>query len=164
MQQRLPLAASAEEVARLTILLHLPHMTADCFPALDLPAIFVTHTPAHVIAAVPLEPSTRIVRMDPAFALPFRQRLTRIHAEKIARTIAAARRKPGGGEPAFRKFPATVGHVFAAKYNKFKQLRRRQLRLEFRIEATPDRCAQYVAIALLHPVGDNDRPLAHARN
>src|SRR5262245_43466391 len=71
-QQRLPLAAPAEEVARLTIFLHLPHMTEDCFPALDLPAIFVRHAPAHVIAAVPLEPATRIVGMDPAFALPFR--------------------------------------------------------------------------------------------
>ena len=90
MQQCLPLAASAEKVARLAILLHLPDMPPDRFPAIDLPAVFGGHATAHVIAAVPLKPAARIVRMNPAFAFPFRQRLTRIDTEKIARAIAVA--------------------------------------------------------------------------
>src|SRR5262245_31818550 len=43
------------------------------------------------IAAVSLEPAAWIVRMNPAFAFPFRQRLARLDAKKIACRIAAMR-------------------------------------------------------------------------
>ncbi|HEX3709879.1 MAG TPA: hypothetical protein VHV56_08320 [Pseudolabrys sp.] len=40
MQQRLPLAAPAQQIARLAIFLYLPDVPADRFPAFDLAEIF----------------------------------------------------------------------------------------------------------------------------
>ena len=65
-QQRLALAAAAEQVARLAVLLHLADVAADRLPALDLAAVLRRHAAAHVIAAVPLEPAARVVLVDPA--------------------------------------------------------------------------------------------------
>src|SRR5262245_27447263 len=144
--------------------LHLPHMAADRLPALDLPAVLVWQAATHVIAAIPLKPAARIVRINPAFAFPFRQRLARIHAEKIAARIAASRRQLRAGKPATGKFAPAVGHVLAAEHAEPEHLSRRQLRLEFRVKATSRRRAQHVAIALLHLVVDDDDTLAHRRN
>src|SRR5262249_20120420 len=153
---RLPLAASAKQIAGFAMLLDLPHMAPDRLPALDLPLVFGGHAAAHVITAIPLKPAARIVGMDPAFAFPFRQRLARIHAEKITAGIVAARRKLRSGEPAFGKFTPAVRHVFAAEYAEPQHLRRRELRLELLVEAAARRRAQRVAIALLHLVIDGD--------
>src|SRR5690242_316614 len=112
-QQRLPLSAAAEQVAGLAVFLNLADVTADRLPAPDLPAVLCGHAAAHVIAAVPLKPSARIVGMDPAFPFPFRQRLAGVDAEEIAFAVVAARRQPGPCEPAFGKFAPTVGHVLA---------------------------------------------------
>ena len=131
MQQRLPLPRPAEQIAGLAMFLHLAHVTADRFPPPDLPLVFLRHAPAHVIAAVPLEPAARIVRMDPAFALPFRKRLARSHTEEIARGVGPARREFGARKPAFRELAAAVGHVFAAEDAKPQHLRGRELRFEF---------------------------------
>jgi hypothetical protein len=60
--------------------------------------------------------------MNPAFAFPFRQRLARIDAEKIARQIAAVRRQLRAGKPARGKFTPAVGHVFAAEHAKLQHL------------------------------------------
>src|ERR1700745_2581709 len=74
-QQRLALARTAEHVARLAILLDLPHVAADRLPAPDLRRILRRHAAAHVVAAVPLKPAARIVLVDPSLAPPFGQRL-----------------------------------------------------------------------------------------
>ena len=105
-QQRLPLAAAAEQVAGLAMFLHLAHVPADRLPAFDLPPVFVRHTAAHVVAAVPLKPAARIVGMDPAFALPFRQGLAGIYAEEIAVDIVATRRQLCVCEPGFSEIRA----------------------------------------------------------
>ena len=93
MQERLALAPAAKQIPGFTIFLHLPYMALDCLPALDLSVILVPHAAAHVVAAIPLEPAAGVVRMDPALASPFRQRLARMDAKKIARGVAALRRK-----------------------------------------------------------------------
>src|SRR5262245_34892064 len=72
-QQRLALALATGEIAGLAMLLHLAHVAADRLPASDLALVLLRHAAAHVVAAVPLEPAARIVAMDPALALPFRQ-------------------------------------------------------------------------------------------
>jgi hypothetical protein len=41
MQQRLTLPPPAEQIAGLAIFLHLPYVTPDRLPPLDLPAVFV---------------------------------------------------------------------------------------------------------------------------
>ena len=89
-QQCLALAPPAQQIAGLAMLLDLPDMAADRFPAADLPRVLIRHAAAHVVAAIPLEPAARIVGMEPTFAPPFRQRLAGIDAEEIERRIAAA--------------------------------------------------------------------------
>src|SRR5512136_691295 len=114
--------------------LDLPHVAADRLPALDLPAVLVGHAPAHVITAIPLEPAAWIVRVNPAFARPFRKRLAGVDTKEIACTVAAARREPSTCEPTLWKFAAAVGHVFAAEHAELEHLRGCQLRPELGIE------------------------------
>src|SRR5690349_5109237 len=83
MQQRLALASAAGEVAELAVALDLPHVTADRPPALDLSCVLVRHAAAQIVAAVPLEPATRIVLVQPSFATPFRQGLAGPDAEIV---------------------------------------------------------------------------------
>jgi hypothetical protein len=70
MQERLSLPRTAEEVTWLAVPLDLPNVPPHCFPSLDLPSVFVRHPTAHVVAAIPLEPTARIVRMKPCLMAP----------------------------------------------------------------------------------------------
>jgi hypothetical protein len=155
-QQRLALAPSAAQVPRLAVLLDLPYVPAHSFPTRDLPAVLLRHATTHVIAAIPLEPATRVVRMDPPLGAPDGQGLAGIDAEEVQRTIAAFRRKLRSGEPACGKLVATVGQVFAAEHTEHQHLLRSQLRSEVRIESAADRGNTVVTIASLHPVVHNN--------
>ena len=87
-QQRLPLTWTAEGIAGHTVLLDLIDVTPESLPALDLATVFFRHSPAHVVAAVPLEPTTRIVGVDPAFFAPLRQRSASVDPEMVEGTVA----------------------------------------------------------------------------
>jgi len=102
--------------------------------------------------------------MDPAFAPPFRKRLARIDAKEIACGVRLARGEPRARKPAFGKFAAAVGHVFAAEDPEPQHLCRRELRRELRIEIASGRRAQHVAVAPLHLVVDGDGAPAHRHN
>src|SRR4051812_21480142 len=93
----------------------LGRMAPDRFPSRDLPRVFLGHPPAHPVAAVPLKPATRIVRMKPVLAAPIAERLARVHTEIVERTIAGPLRQLRPREPARRKLFAAVRHVFAAE-------------------------------------------------
>ena len=82
-QQSLSLARTAKRIARLTILAQLGDMPFERRPALDLPVILLRHSASHVIAAIPLKPATRIVRVEPAVVLPYGQGLARIDAKVV---------------------------------------------------------------------------------
>src|SRR5262245_25297550 len=139
--------------------LDLPHVAADRLPALDLTAVFVADTAAHVVAAIPLEPAARIVGMDPALLAPDRERLARIDAEEIERTVVPLGRELRACEPARGEFLTTVGHVLAAEHAELKHLLRCELRLEFGIEIATHRRRPLIAVALLHLVVDGDGAL-----
>src|SRR3954468_12826908 len=99
MQQSLALARTAKEIAGLAVALDLPHVAADCLPAADLPLVLGRHPAAEIIAAVPLEPAARIVRVQPALVAPHRERLARIDVEEIERAFASAGRQLRAPEP-----------------------------------------------------------------
>ncbi len=82
MKQRLALPAPASQVATLTVFFQLSRVAANGTPTSDLAQV-IFMAAAKVISAIPLEPSARIVGMDPAFAPPFRERLRRIYAKII---------------------------------------------------------------------------------
>ena len=162
MQQCLALPRAAEQVAGLAMLLELADVTPDRLPALDLPPVFLRHAPAHVIAAVPLKPAARVVGMDPAFSLPFRQRLAGIDAEEIAvhgrsprgESLALANQLLGNS---FRQSvmylpPKTPSASICAGVS---------CGLNSGSKSRPTGALQHVAIALLHLVVDGNRALAH---
>ena len=74
MQQGLPLALAATQVAERAVLSYLSDVTLHGLPAGDLAPVFVGHPPAQVVAAVPLEPASRVVRMYPSASLPLGER------------------------------------------------------------------------------------------
>src|SRR5580704_17462142 len=156
MQQRLALPRPAGDVARLAMPLHLADVTADGFPALDLARVLSRNAPSHVVAAIPLKPAARIVRVDPSLLAPDRQRLAGVDPEKVQRTIPMLGGELGAREPARWKLLDAVGHVLAAEHTKLQHLRRRQLGTKLRIEAAANRCSERVAVALLHLVVDGD--------
>ena len=61
MQQGLPLTGAAKEIAGLTIIANLCNVAPKRLPAFDLPLVFVRHSAAQVVAAIPLKPAARIV-------------------------------------------------------------------------------------------------------
>ena len=69
-QQRLSLSWAAGLIARLTIASDLLDVAANSLPASNLPAVLFWHTPTHIIPAVPLKPSARVVGMNPAVLAP----------------------------------------------------------------------------------------------
>src|SRR5512144_2735213 len=73
-EQCLPLSRATAPIAARARLLELDHVPAYGAPATDLPRVVVA-TAAHVVTAVPLEPAARILRRDPPFLAPHRQRL-----------------------------------------------------------------------------------------
>src|SRR5262249_54343815 len=145
----------AERVARFAMFLDLRDVPPDRLPALDLARVLLRQPAAHVVAAVPLEPPARVVAKNPALASPFRQRLACIHAEMIERAVASAFCQFRALEPAYGKFLAAVGHVFAAEDTERKHLRRRQFRFELRMKIPPGRRDERVAVTALHAVVDD---------
>src|SRR5690606_25799120 len=96
-------------------------------PASDLARI-VAHAAAHEIAAVPLEPAAWIVRVNPALAAPFRQRLAGVDAEIVERAVAACGCEFGPREPGRGKLVPAIGEVAAAEDAELEHLLRGQLR------------------------------------
>src|SRR5687768_3576677 len=129
MQQRLPLAGPAEEVAAHAVFPDLREVACHRAPAFDLARVVGT-APADVVTAVPLEPAARILVVDPAFLPPFRKRLRRVDAEAIERAVVALGAELRVLEPVVRKLRGAVGHVLAAEYAEPEHLFRRELRLE----------------------------------
>ena len=83
LQQRLPLSRTAKWITRFTVLSNLCHVPSEDFPTVDLASVLFRHAPAHIVAAVPLEPTARVVRVYPSFSSPFGKGLAGIDTEII---------------------------------------------------------------------------------
>ena len=92
-QQRLALARAAEEVAGLAVPLDLAGHGGGSPSSGRSGARPRRHPAAHVVAAIPLEPAARIVRVDPALGAPTDERLAGIDAEEVERRVAPLRRE-----------------------------------------------------------------------
>ncbi len=161
MQERLPLAWSAKRITRFAILPDLRHVPCHRLPSSDLAGVLLWNAPTHPIAAIPLEPPARVVRINPALPPPFRQGLTGVHAEVVESTVAARGRQLRPREPARRKFGAAIGYILSAENAEFEHLLRRQVWPKLGAEVATSRSCQLVAVALLHLVVDDDYKAAH---
>jgi hypothetical protein len=158
MQERLPLPSATRQITRLARKLELSDVTADCFPAFDLPNVLVGHSSSHIVAAVPLEPAAWIVRMYPSFPAPFRERLTGFNTEVVEGVVARSPCQPGMLEPACRKLIAAIGNVLTTEHAEAKHFAGRQIGFELWIEVATNRLDEFVPVTPLHPIIDCDRP------
>jgi len=126
-------------------------MPADRPPPLDLMGVIVAAA-SHVIAAIPLKPASRILRMDPAVAPPDGQRLRGVDAKVIKPGIVPLRAEFGVCKPLGGEFPSAVGHVLSTEDPEPQHLRGRQLRTKLRRKMATGRFRAIVAIVLLHQV------------
>ena len=69
-QKGLPLAGTTQKITCCTVHPHLCDVAPKGFPALDLALVLFRQAATHVVTAIPLEPATRIVWMNPSFLLP----------------------------------------------------------------------------------------------
>jgi len=166
MQQGLTLARPAFDIARPAVFLYLRRMAGDRAPSFDLPLVLAafaigrgagTKAAPHVITAVPLEPSARVVRLvDPSFCAPYAERLACVLPEIIELVVMA-----GGGElcvrePALWEFAAAVRHVFTAKHAEREHCFGRELGFEIGREVAARGLGERVAVAALHRVVHGD--------
>lgn len=158
MKDSLALPPPALEIARLAVLPNGRHVTRNRSPSSNLPRV-VGAPSAEVVAAVPLEPATGVLRPDPAVAPPRRQRLGGVDAEAVEPRLVAGGVQSCPREPAGRKLLPAVSHVLPAEHAELKHLPWRQLRPELRREVASCGLGPVVDIPSLHPIVDHDSSL-----
>ena len=96
-------------------------MTTHSAVAFDLPVI-INASSTHVVTAVPLKPTARILVIDPTLASPFRKRPRRIHAKIVQLCIVTFGAKFRIRKPVFWKLLAAVSHVLSPKHTELEHL------------------------------------------
>jgi hypothetical protein len=127
-------------------------------PAFYLPLVIRTSA-AHIVPAIPLKPSPRVVFINPTFLAPHRERLASIHPEEVelrVMFVGAFLLKFCFGEPILRKLFGAVPHVHATERAKREHLFGRQPGLKASIEMFAHWLGQRVPISLLHPIAYTD--------
>jgi hypothetical protein len=148
--------AAAGLITGFTVAFNLSYVATHSAPAPDLTRILFRHSPAHIVAAIPLEPAARIVGMDPTLFAPHGKRLTCIHAKIIKRAVTGVRRQLGAYEPLSREFLPRIRHVFSAKHPKLQHFLGRKLRAKLRWETSARRSHPFVLVPSLHAIVDNN--------
>ena len=128
--------------------------------ALGLSLIIVA-APTHVVAAVPLKPTSRIFLIKPPFVTPNSERLRRQDPKTIQRGIMQFAAEFRTAKPLSRKLSSAVGHVLPTKDAKRKHLLGRELRPKSVPLALPDLHRQHVLVAGLHEIVDDDSARLH---
>ena len=95
--------------------------------------------PTHVVAAIPLKPTSRIFLVDPPFLTLNRERLRRQDPKSIQRGIMPLAAKFRTAQPLSGKLSSAVGHVLTTEDAKRKHLLGRELRPKFATIASPHR-------------------------
>ena len=160
MKERLALSRSTRKIAGTAIGGDLCEMSPHRFPSTNLPRV-IRMPPSAIVATIPLEPSPRIIRMNPSLRAPHRKRLTRIHPEKIERGIALLGSELRLPKPRLRKFSPPVPEIDTAKDAKLKHFRGRQIRPKLRIEVPPLRLRQLIPIPPLHGIVYDNGLMVH---
>lgn len=134
-------------------------MSPESLPTADLPVVVTGNAPAEIIAAVPLEPASRINGFDPSPFAPIPEWLAGVDFEVIQFRQVPFMTQLGPDIPAFREFFPAIGHVFSAKNAQGQHFLRRQFGFEIGIEVSASRFGKFVAVILLHQVVDqNESP------
>jgi hypothetical protein len=160
MQNGLPLSWPAFEIAFFAVLANLSDMPLYRLPSFDLPLV-ITAASAHIVSAVPLEPSSGVILVYPALLYPVGQRLRGIYTEKVQLGIVELVAEFYLLEPFFRKLFFAVRHILAAEDTQLQHLLWGKFRLKLSIEVSACRLRQIVNVTFLHQVIDNYPFLSH---
>lgn len=152
MEECLALDWAAGEISRCAMFLQLGHVPRDLAPPPDLSRILGRDAPPHIVAAVPLEPATGVIWVDPALGSPNREWLARIYAKKIQRRVMSLVAKLRLGEPVGRVLCPAISHVFAAKDAEGEHFFGGELRGELGVKIFAHRGDKLVAVVTLHQV------------
>jgi hypothetical protein len=152
MQKRLPLLFPTTQIPFPAILPNLRNMSFHHSPPFDLPRIVLV-TATHIISAIPLKPSARIIFMNPTFLSPKRKRHASLHTKKIQTVVSFfSLGKLGMLEPALGKFLDAVTHIFPTKHSYLQHILGCQFRFEIRRKILPFHLGKFIGISLLHLV------------
>ncbi len=138
--------------------LHLGQVTSHGSPSRDLTLIFAGDTPAHVIAAIPLEPPARVVLENPSLLLPLRKREAGVHLEIVQFGCVPRGAKLGVREPIGRELAPAIGQVLASKDSESEHLLGCELRPETWMKSPAHGLDPFIPVAMLHPVVDDNKP------
>ena len=123
--------------------------------------VFFRRAAAHVVAAVPLKPAAWIVGVNPSVLAPGGQRLARMHAKVIERTVAPGSSELRAREPTIGELGPSISHVLAAERTQLQHLFGRQPWMELRIKVSASRLNKLIAIPALHRIIHGDGSLLH---
>jgi hypothetical protein len=155
MQKRLPLFGAAIKISLYAVVPNSGPMPPKRPPAPDLAPV-VLMPASHIISAIPLEPSSRIIRMYPAFFSPDRQGLAGVNFKKIQRRIAPRRAELGVFIPSAGELPPAIGHILPPKHPKLQHFFRRQFGPKAAIKIPARFFSQVIAVILLHFIINNN--------
>lgn len=141
------LFAAAILLARFTVLLNLCDVPFHGLPTLDLPLVFLGSSTAEIIATIPLEPASWILRVYPAFLLP----VFEWHGGFDAKAVRFFHMK----KPRFGEFVGFIGDVSSIEDAELEHFFGGELRFEFRIEIFTRWTSQQV-VAVLEGIVDED--------
>ena len=151
LKECLSLTRATCEIARSAMPHHLCNMSPHRSPPSNLSRIILVPTTT-IVSAIPLKPPARIIRVNPSFLSPHRERLTRINPKVIQLWIAFAGCEFRMRKPTLRKFLRTVSHIHPAKHTERKHIFRRKIGCKRRIKMLPLRFGEFVSIVALHSI------------
>jgi hypothetical protein len=143
---------------------YLADVAADGAPAFYLAVVFAWDSSAHVVSAIPLEPTARVVFVYPTFASPFGQGLAGVNLEEVEHGVLFVGAQLGAREPFFGEFGLAIGHVFAAEDAEAEHLLWGELGLEVGVEVFAGGFGALVGVVFLHLVVDDYLLRAHGWN
>ena len=129
--------------------------------SLASPAQCGVAAPTHVVAAIPLKPTSRIFLVDPPFLTPNRERLRRQGSEKIQRRTVPFVAEFRIAQPLGGKLSSAVGRVLTTEDAERKHLLGREVWPKSAPLALPDWHRQHVFVARLHEIGGDDSTRFH---
>lgn len=128
-------------------------MPGHCLPSFYL-SIVIGAPSTHIVPAVPLEPPSRVIGMNPPLFPPVGQRFRGIDAEEIQFGDMTFMTESRIDKPILRELACAVSHIFPTENTKFKHLLWGQFGPEVWMEVFPHRFRQEVDVIRLHRVID----------
>ncbi len=126
MKKSLALSRAAKIIPRRTVALHLRDVPSHRTPSTNL-SVVIFMTPSQKISAIPLKPTSRIIRMNPPILSPNGQWLTGIYFKVIELRIMPFVAKLYTIKPITWKLICAIAHILSSKHTETQHFFRSQI-------------------------------------